>query len=270
MYNLKQLFRIQRTLKKLNYPDYQRISKEIAAHVKGGKKLDKILNEIENGKPWEYVHGQTDFYTLTFKINRGVLIPRIETEKLVSLAIKEYKKNKFDTVIDVGTGSSCIIVSLVNSLQLPSIFSGDISNTRFLATESSQKAINIATTNIKNHKLKKVVTLTKGNLIKGINVKKESVLILANLPYIPTEQYKVLEPSVKNFEPKSALDGGKDGNKYYRELFKQIKERKCKNFTLILETETGIIKDTQEIFKEYTTAIVKDINDKKRFIIVKG
>ncbi|MCD4756106.1 peptide chain release factor N(5)-glutamine methyltransferase [bacterium] len=270
MFNLAQLFKIQKTLKKANYSDYQRIAKEISAYAKDGKKLTKILAQIEKGKPWEYIHGQANFYTLTFKINRGVLIPRIETEKLVSLAIAEYKKNKFDIVIDVGTGSACIIISLINSLQLPSIFKGDISNTKFLATDSSQKALNVATSNIKKYKLKKLITLTKNNLIKNITVKDKSVLILANLPYIPTEQYRKLDASVKNFEPRSALDGGKDGNKYYKELFKQMSGRKWKNFTLILETESRIIKDTQEIFKKYKTTIVKDIKNKKRFVIVRG
>ena len=270
MHNLSQLFRIQKILRSLNYPDYQRVSKEIATYAEDEKKLEKILRQIKTRKPWEYIQGQTEFYTLTFKVNRGVLIPRIETEQLVSTAIQEYKEKVFDTVVDVGTGSGCIIISLLKSLQLPSIFSGNTKKTNFLATDISQKALNIAKDNIKKYKLGKRINLIKSNLIKDIDLNKKSVLVLANLPYIPTEQYRNLNKDVKSFEPKLALDGGKDGNKYYKELFKQIEESKYKNFTLILETEPSILKNTQDIFKKYKTVILKDTYKKDRFIIVRS
>lgn len=270
MYNLKQLFKIQTLLKKLKYPDYQRISKEITSYVKNEKKLDKILEKIKLGKPWEYIRGQAEFYTLNFKVNRNVLIPRIETEQLVGMAIQEYKDNKFDTVIDIGTGSGCIITSFVKSLQLPSINTKSINNTKFLATDISQKALNVTSENILKHKLEKKITLKNTDLLKDIILKNKSVLLLANLPYIPTEQYKKLDRSVKDFEPKLALEGGDDGNLYYQNLYKQLKGRKMKNFTLILETEESIVKETQKIFKEYKTTIVKDIYKKDRFIVVRG
>ena len=131
MINLQKLYEIQKTLKSVGYPDYKRISKEIENYVKNDKDLEKVLNDIKSNKPWEYIKGSAEFYALDFKVNKNVLIPRIETEKLVSLAIHEFKDTKFDTVVDVGTGSGCIIISLLKSLTLPTIHKGSIDNINF-------------------------------------------------------------------------------------------------------------------------------------------
>lgn len=270
MYNLKQLFKVESLLKDLNYPDYKRISKEILDFSKNDIQLTHILLELKTGKPWEYIHGETIFYTLLFKINHNVLIPRIETEQLVSMAIKEYKEKDFDVVIDIGTGSGCIITSIVSSLKIPTINTKPISKTTFYATDISKLALKIAEKNLKKHSLEKTIKLVKGNLLSDIDISKKSVLITANLPYIPTNQYQKLDKSVKNFEPRIALDGGDDGNKYYMELYNQIKQSKVKDFTLILETESSIIKDTKQIFKKYKTTTSKDSFGNPRFLTVRG
>jgi release factor glutamine methyltransferase len=269
MIDLQQLYEIQKSLKDVGYPDYKRISKEIEEYTKDEKELSEILTEIKKKKPWEYIKGSTEFYTLEFKVNKNVLIPRIETEKLVSLAIQEFKDEEFDTVIDVGTGSGCIIISFVKSLLLPTIYTKDIDGVEFIATDISSKAIVLAKRNINLHKLKDIIQIHKMDLISKLNLKNKKTLILANLPYIPTQQYKNLDDSVKKYEPEIALDGGNDGSRYYKDLLKQIKESKLKNFTLIAETEESIIKDTEKIFREYKTTIVKDLNEKNRFVIVR-
>jgi release factor glutamine methyltransferase len=269
MVNLQQLYEIQKVLKKVGYPDYKRISKEIEEYIEDEKELSKILKEIKKNKPWEYIKGSTDFYALEFKVNKNVLIPRIETESLVGLAIQKFKENKFDTVIDVGTGSGCIIISFIRSLLLPTIYKGDVSNIEFIATDINNKAISVAKRNIKLHKLENKIKIHKMDLISKLKLKNKNGLILANLPYIPTDQYRELNESVKKYEPKTALDGGKDGNKYYKQLIEQIKESDLQSFTLILETEESIIKETEKIFQDYNTEIMKDLNNKNRFIIVR-
>mgnify|MGYP001095876431 CR=1 FL=1 len=270
MNNLTQLFEIQKALNKANYPDYKRVSKEIIEFVEDEKDLKKVLNNIKKDKPWEYICGCTEFYTITLKVNPNVLIPRIETEKLVGLAIQEYKDNDFDTVLDIGTGSGCIIISLVKSLMLPTIHKGKIDKTEFYATDKSVKALRVARRNVKEHDLKEIIKVRKMDVIERINLDGKNVLLLANLPYIPEEQYEKLDKSVKKYEPKGALEGGLSGNKYYKRLLSQIKQKGMRSFTLILETEESIIKDTKKIFKEFKPQIIKDIYDKDRFLIMRG
>jgi release factor glutamine methyltransferase len=270
MNNLSQLFEIQKALKKAKYPDYKRVSKEILEFVKDDKDLKKILDNITKDKPWEYICGSTEFYTIPLRINPNVLIPRIETEKLVGLAITEYKENKFDTVVDIGTGSGCIIIALVKSLMLPSINKEEINNIEFVGTDNSVKALKVARKNVKDHELTGLIKIKKMDIIEKLNLDDKKVLFLANLPYIPEEQYKKLDNSVKKYEPRGALDGGLSGNKYYKRLLEQIKEKKMKSFTLILETEESIITETKDLFKEFKPQTIKDIYDKDRFLFMRG
>jgi release factor glutamine methyltransferase len=268
MNNLTQLFEIQKALRKAGYPDYKRVSKEIAEFVEEEKDLENVLDNIKKDKPWEYICGYAEFYTFPFKVNQNVMIPRIETEKLVGLAISEFKDNDIDTVVDIGTGSGCIIISLIKSLQLPSINKEDIEKTEFIATDKSIKALRVARKNIKEHELKDLIKTKKTDTIKKLNLKDKNVLLLANLPYIPEEQYEELDRSVKKYEPKGALEGGRSGNKYYKRLADEIEKSEMKSFTLILETEESIIEETKDIFEEYNPQIIKDINDKERFLIM--
>lgn len=270
MNSLTQLFEIQKALKEVGYPDYKRISKEIAEYVKNDKDLKKVLNNMKKDKPWEYICGNSEFYTIPFEINQNVLIPRIETEKLVALAIQKFKDNDFDTVVDIGTGSGCIIISLVKSLLIPTIYKKEIKDTEFIATDKSVKALRVAKKNIKKHELNNLIVVKKTDTINNLSLKGKKVLLLANLPYIPKEQYDKLDKSVKKYEPKSALEGGKDGNREYAKLLEEIGKSSMKNFTLILETEESIIETTKKLFKKYSSRIVKDLNDKKRFLVMKG
>jgi release factor glutamine methyltransferase len=269
MHNLKQLFKIQEFLKSIKYPDYKRVSKNIIEFIKTDRQLDTVLKGLKGDKPLEYILHSAEFFTLDFKVNNSVLIPRIETEKLVSIGIQEYIDNDFDIVIDIGTGSGCIIISLINTLKLPK-YDRDLSKTSFFAIDNKQRALNMAKENIKKYKLEKIIKTKRTNLLDGIELENKRVLILANLPYIPTKELKDLDKSVRDFEPKGALDGGNDGNKYYKELYTQIQSKKIKSFTLILETESSIIKNTKDIFKKYKTTIIKDCFDNDRFVVVKG
>ncbi len=270
MNNLTQLFEIQKALGDAGYPDYKRVSKEIAEYVEDEKDLKKVLDNIKKDKPWEYICGYTEFYTIPFSLNQNVMIPRVETEKLVGLAIQEYKDKNFDTVVDIGTGSGCIIISLVKSLQLPSIHKGKIKSTEFFGTDKSIKALRVARKNTKTHELSDVIKIRKMDVIDKIKLEDKNVLLLANLPYIPEEQYEKLDKSVKKYEPKGALEGGRSGNKYYKRLLDQINSKKIENFTLILETEDSIIEETKDLFKKFNPEIVKDIYDKDRFLIMRG
>ena len=109
--DIRELYRIQDVLKKVGYYDISRISKEVLDYVKVKKiPLDNVLNKIEEGEPWEYICKKTIFRNNTFYINENVLIPRIETEQIINIAKENL--NGIKNIVDIGTGSGCIIISL--------------------------------------------------------------------------------------------------------------------------------------------------------------
>jgi release factor glutamine methyltransferase len=174
-------------------------------------KFKKLIIHRAKHEPVAYITGRKYFYGLDFFVDKNVLIPRPETETLVETAIN---KNP-TTIIDVGTGSGAIAVSLAHHLPKAKIF----------ATEISPAGLKVAQKNIHLHKA--AVTLLRGNLFepflkkyKILNLR--SLLIAANLPYLTTKQWQKTQSEIKKYEPRQALDGGEDGLKYYRELLQQI------------------------------------------------
>lgn len=264
---IKDLHNIQKFLEKNGYSNSLRIAKDIEVFSKKDNfSIEKMLKRIANGEPWEYIKGEADFLGETFIVNKNVLIPRIETEELTLLAKGFLDDNKsYKHIIDVGTGSGCIIIFLAK------IFCKK-NNYKFIGIERSKKALEIAKKNSVLHNVNEKVTFQKGNLISETDINTDT-LVVANLPYIPTRLYKKLDRSVKDFEPREALDGGNDGLKYYKELIKQIesKLKKGKNkyrATLLIEIDhrtTENIKDTL-IDKEYL--IKKDFRGLDRFVLI--
>ncbi len=191
------------------------------------------------GMPLAYITGRKEFYGLDFCVNKHVLVPRPETELMVEEALKHIAWNtkygtrstkhgtrnmEHGTIIDVGTGSGCIIITLAKILNLKS----KILNLKFLATDISSSALTVARKNAKLHGVNNNIRFLRGNLFEPIlkNPKhlknhKNPIIVLANLPYLTPKQIKN-SPTIE-YEPKLALSAGPDGLKYYRELFKQIK-----------------------------------------------
>ena len=261
--DLKQIYTIRETLKEAQYPDIQRISNEILQYSRTKNiPLNDILSEIQEGKPWEYIHGKVEFYGNTLKVSKDTLIPRIETEKLVNIAKEEINKSSPTLVIDIGTGSGCILLSLAKYFQNSSI--------KFLGTDISKKGLEIAKENKRNLKLKNT-SFEISNLLEKIPTEKEKYCIVTNLPYIPSKQYLELDPSVKDYEPRIALDGGENGLELYNELFKQISKREKPVF-LTMEFEPSTKKDLERILKRYFPdskyLFKKDFRDRDRFVIV--
>lgn len=165
-----------------------------------------------SSRPSQYLQGWVEFYKLKFKITPDVLIPRPETELLVDEVLK-FAKDKILTVLDLGTGSGNIAISIAKNNKKIKVF----------ATEISEKALDSAKENAKKHKVDKRIFFIESDLLS--NVMAAPDIIVTNLPYIPTERIPYLDSSVKDFEPHIALDGGEDGFELYRKLFKQMKEK---------------------------------------------
>ncbi len=180
-------------------------------------KLNIQISKRLKGMPIAYITGRKEFYGLDFKVNKHVLIPRPETEMMVDEALKLAIQNSQPaTLLDIGTGSGCVIIALAKQ----------ISDNKFFATDISAKALAIARQNAKQQKIAKKIKFMQGDLLNPIlhnpsTIGHNSLIILANLPYLTKAQIKK-SPSIKD-EPETALFGGKNGLELYEKLFRQIK-----------------------------------------------
>jgi len=188
----------------------------------------KLITKRSKGSPVAYLIGRKEFYGLDFFVNKDVLIPRSETELMVEEVLHITRNLQHITFIDVGTGSGCIIISLIKQLQTfnfqLSCLPAGMATFNFFATDMSKKALIIAQKNARKHKVK--IKFLEGNLLEPI-VKskilhpKSEIVITANLPYLTQSQIKN-SASIKH-EPELALFANKDGLELYEKLFKQIK-----------------------------------------------
>jgi len=178
------------------------------------------------GEPMAYVVGHTEFCALEFRIDRRALIPRPETEQLVELALRRLKVLNLPSstlVVDVGTGSGCIVVSLAVKL----------SNVRFMATDISSDALALAHDNAKKHKVNSRIQFLRGDLLAPVPVRADGVV--ANLPYVTTAEWQSLPHHIRNHEPRTALDGGVDGLDLIRRLLSQASRHVKPDGWLLLE-----------------------------------
>ena len=197
----------------------------IFAHVLGVKRAALVLNfddeiseenknlirqyVIRRGKhrePLQYIIKEWEFYGRTFKVSEGVLIPRPDTEILVEQCIMLMKEIENPKILDIGTGSGAISITLAKELP----------NSEVLGLDISDEALKIA---VENRELNEALNLKflKSDVFKNVRDKNYD-LIVSNPPYIPMEEYNELMPEVKKYEPKMALTDGGDGYYFYRKI----------------------------------------------------
>lgn len=173
-------------------------------------RLEQWLARRERREPLAYLTGWREFYGRRFAVGRGVLVPRPETELLVEEALTEIRQLVDACVLEVGTGSGAVAVSV--AAEAPA--------TRVVATEISAEALRFAALNAAAHA--PGVQLVHGNLAEPIRT---ADIVVANLPYIPSDEIDALEPEVSRWEPRVALDGGTDGLQLVRELIDDCAQR---------------------------------------------
>lgn len=245
---LDDIFFAQKYLKKLKYPSAYRVAREIVDYTNGNKrKLKRVLNDLEGGKPWEYIRGWTQFCGLKILVNENVLIPRVETEKIVEI-IRANNLDNVDEIIDVGSGSGAIAIAVKKEFPKKKIIGIDI----------SEKALSVAKKNARINDVK--IKWINSDLLSKYNSNSPALLV-ANLPYIPTNKYGTLDKSVKDFEPKIALCGGRDGLRIINRLIKQIRERDNIK-TAVFEIDS---KQEKALRKKYNPTFYKDIFGLTRF-----
>ena len=162
------------------------------------KKFNYAINRRKNNEPVAYITGQKEFWSQNFSINKSTLVPRPETELIIYKLINFFK-NKSINILDIGTGSGCILLSLLKELKL----------SRGTGIDISKKAIEVAMTNSKNLKILNRSKFRVTDINKFYYGKYD--LIVSNPPYILLKELKNLSKDISNYEPVIALNGGLDG-----------------------------------------------------------
>lgn len=235
------------------------------------KNPDKILNRSSQSTFWRlvdrrqnnysvaYLLGNKEFYGLNFLVSKHTLIPRPDSEIMIEEAIKYLQNNKISLpkIIDIGTGSACLIISLAKNYKNPA---------KFYAADNSGQALKVAKTNARKHALKKQITFYKSNLLQNVEPGTFDV-VLANLPYLTQDQLK--EPSIKK-EPRNALYGGNNGLYFYEKLLKQLPKYLNKKYLILLEIdpeqELTIQKIAEKFLPKTKLQIIKDLSNKSRLL----
>ena len=202
--------------------EYLIINNKLAIPEKIMEKYDLAIKRRIKREPVAYITGKKEFWSDDYLVNCGTLIPRPETELLI-YKIVNFFKNKKINILDIGTGSGCILLSILKELNFA----------RGIGIDSSSKAIKTAEENSKNLKLSyrskfKVANLEKFNLGKYD-------LIVSNPPYIPSRDIKNLSKDIIHYEPKIALDGGIDGLDLIKKIIYKSKHLLKRNGLLALE-----------------------------------
>lgn len=211
------------------------------------------------GEPLQYILGQWDFYTSSFYVGEGVLIPRPETEFLCEKAI-DFLKNKPNAVVyDLCSGSGCIGLSVKKAVPSAEVY----------LFELSDKALYYLYKNRESLGFKESVAVSQCDVLNGLPVSlPRPDIILSNPPYIKTDELKTLQNEVKR-EPSMALDGGNDGLEFYRAIFEKWLPLLNDDGICIIECGEGQTDDICELFnKQCKIAIaVDDFNGFDRYVI---
>ena len=213
------------------------------------EKIDKLLAERLTGKPLWYILGTCNFYGYDFKVDGRVLIPRPETEELVSEALKFVKAG--DRVLDLCTGSGAIAVTVALK-----------TGATVVASDVSDEALSLAKENAA--RLGANVEFLQGDLFE--NVSGEFDAILSNPPYIPTADIAGLQTEVKDYEPTLALDGGEDGLAFYRRIAAEAGGYLKEGGILLLEVGEGEAGKAAEMLSGYSVRIIKDLEGIERIV----
>ena len=221
--------------------------------------FNKLITRRSAKEPLAYILKKKEFWSKIFFVNRNTLIPRPETELLCESVIKTIKNKKL-FILDIGTGTGCVLLSILS----------EIKKSRGIGIDISKKAIDVAKKNSNNLKLNKRAKFFSRPLEDIYGYKFD--LVVSNPPYIRTCDIKNLSDDVRRFEPKIALDGGKDGLDVVKKVIYKSKTILKKLGWLALEIGHGQYYKVSQILKEQSfreELLVKDYRNNIRCILAR-
>ena len=220
--------------------------------------FNQLIERRKKREPIAYILKKKDFWKSTFYVDKNVLIPRPDTEILIEEILYNYDKNEKLSVLDIGTGSGCIIISILK----------DRPNFKGTAIDVCRKALNVAKYNAKIHQLENRIKFYKSSVDNFFKGKYD--LIISNPPYINKFYLKYLEKDVIGFEPSLALEGGIDGFTILKRVIKKSSRLLKIGGKLILEIgfdqKLKVIKLLKKE-KYFVNKIIKDYGNKDRCVI---
>ena len=216
------------------------------------KKFNSLLKRRILNEPISKIINKKSFWKDNFYVNKFVLDPRPETEGIIEEAIKLCKNNKTHfKILDIGTGSGAIAISLAREFE----------NAAIVAIDISEDAIKVANKNIKEKNLQKQIKLQKTTFE---NIKDNFDLIVSNPPYLTQKEMKKISNEIKHFEPAIALYGGEDGLDFYREFAIKINKNLINGGYFIIEIGESQFDECKEIFNNSGLKYIKKAQDLKK------
>lgn len=229
----------------------------------------EYLKQMKSGKPIAYILGEKEFYGLNFFIDERVLVPRPETEHVVEKALDYLRANdesgKKFKVLDVGTGSGCIPISIAHGF---SEAEGEI--VQIDAVDISEGALEVAKVNVSQYSFENLIHVFQSDLLEALEEGEKYDLIVSNLPYIGEVDGPV-EENVKKYEPHAALYGGEGGLELYKKMFQQMREKEIGHEVVIGEFGFGQGEEMGELLSknfDQRWSIEKDLAGIDRIFIV--
>ena len=224
------------------------------------KTFNKFIEERLNNRPIAYIVGNREFMGLDFYVQEGVLIPRPDTEVLVEEVIELAKDKGQIEILDIGTGSGAITVSLAKYLE----------NAKLTSVDISEIALEIAKKNAISNNVEDRINFVKSDLFSSLNKNQKFDIIVSNPPYIKREVIDTLDKQVKDFEPYNALEGGIDGLDFYRAITTQAKDYLKEGGVLAYEVGHDQSEDVSKLMEMdgYTNIYtLKDLQQIDRVVI---
>ena len=223
--------------------------------------LEGLLARRLRREPLAYVLARREFHGFDFGVTPAVMVPRPETETLVEEALAWARERPTPiTIADIGTGSGCIVVSM--AVRLPDV--------RFLATDVAPSALAVAEENVRRHGVAERVRLLSGHLLQPLPGPVD--LIIANLPYIPSGRLDALQPEVRDYEPREALDGGPDGTDLLRPLLHEAGAYLQPGGALMLEIDdeqgSTLAEEACSAFPSAAVRMLPDLSGRDRVLVV--
>ena len=224
-----------------------------------------LIKRRINREPTQYITGLQEFWSMAFRVNSDVLIPRPESEILIDQVLTLYSADKNSgPLLDLGTLIGVLTICLAKEFDEIDIY----------ATDISQKALDIAEQNAKTHGVNRRVRFACGDLFQPFEDKPVSFdIIVSNPPYVTSTELDTLEPEVKDYEPRIALDGGLDGLCYIEKIIVKSQDFLNPNGWILIEMDPRHTEKSMRLFEEQrcfsNIRRIKDYSQKYRVVIAK-